>query len=707
VSVIKWINGRPLVLPSLHWELDIESTAHMMMRGDKKKWLRRWAWTERGRDTVSDLIDRGYRLDVPMPITPSPLSETVSIGGFTGTLLRRARNFDAVDDKIARAGDDAGLDVGDGDSLVLQTLAKLDAVGTGARVICGKKGNAGGAGNAGYQLFMTGAERIRFTVSDGTDELEGTGNQTGVLSAGTWYSMTGVLRAVATNNDDAYTWLDGTVFGPINGTLIGSLDTSLVFRVGADSLATPANFWDGDIAFVRFWKKVGSDWTTPEIDQRIEWRNQLYLAQDQYMELQWILWDAGTPTTAIDYTDNGFDGTYTGTTFVEDPKQVYVASDWPVQVIQVSGAGPQTISPSSIASAEAFGALKANLKVTPPAIASVEAFGTLKTLLKILSAGITPAESFGTATLLPGPVSITPSGITGAEAFGTARMVSKISPSAIASAEAFGTAKIGQQIVPSGIAGAEAFGVARMVLFITPSAISSAEAFGSARIALRILPSAIASGEAFGSVQVRLAIVTAGIASAEAFGAARMVLFVKPSAIASAEAFGSAIVSTGALFISPAGIASAEAFGTLRIRLSIPPAGIASGQAFGSALIGLKIAPVGITTAEAFGSQRMQLKIAPDGIASAEAFGTLRMLLKVTPVGIGSSEAFGTPRLILYITPAGIASAEAFGLALILLVVFVEPGERRLHRTVKREAIAVSQRRGHKVAPDQTHKAEG
>jgi len=311
VSVVKWINGRPLVLPSLHWELDIEDTARLMMRGDKKKWLRRWAWTERGRDLVSDLIDRGYRLDVPMPIS----------GG--------ARNFDAVDDRLDRSGDDATLDVADGDSLVIQTLAKLDAVGTVGRVLCGKENNINALGSAGYQIAMRSTEVPTFHVADAVDEIEQQGT---ALVAGTWYALTGVLVANSLTNDDGYLYQNSTVNGPTNSALLGSLENDRPFRVGAASEATPGNFWDGDIAYVRFWKKAAAAWTANERLQRVEWLDQLYLPQDLYMELQWILWDAGTPTTAIDYTDNAFDGTYTGTTFVDDPKRVYMASDWPVNV---------------------------------------------------------------------------------------------------------------------------------------------------------------------------------------------------------------------------------------------------------------------------------------------------------------------------------------------------------------------------------------
>ena len=153
MSTVKWINGRLLVLPSTPYELGIEDTISAMMRGDKKKWLKWWARTERGRDNVSDLIDRGRRLDWPVPIS----------GG--------ARNFDAVDDIIARPGDDAGLDVADSDSLILQTLLKMDLAGA-AKGVCGKKNGFSQANQAGYQLMWLGTEVVSFTVSDAVDEID-------------------------------------------------------------------------------------------------------------------------------------------------------------------------------------------------------------------------------------------------------------------------------------------------------------------------------------------------------------------------------------------------------------------------------------------------------------------------------------------------------------------------------------------------------
>tara|TARA_R100001198_G_scaffold87145_1_gene62144 strand:- start:936 stop:1433 length:498 start_codon:yes stop_codon:yes gene_type:complete len=86
--------------------------------------------------------------------------------------------------------------------------------------------------------------------------------------------------------------------------------------------------------------------------------------------------------------------------------------------------------------------------------------------LEITPTGIASAEAFGTAAVTTGVVYITPTGIAGAEAFGTAVISSTvdIAPTGIASVEAFGTAVLSQtdtqDISPTGIASDEAFGTA-------------------------------------------------------------------------------------------------------------------------------------------------------------------------------------------------------------------------------------------------------
>lgn len=61
--------------------------------------------------------------------------------------------------------------------------------------------------------------------------------------------------------------------------------------------------------------------------------------------------------------------------------------------------GAQYIYPTSIASAEAFGTSKLNLKVSPSAISSAESFGTAKLNQRIFAVAISSAEAFGTPML--------------------------------------------------------------------------------------------------------------------------------------------------------------------------------------------------------------------------------------------------------------------------------------------------------------------
>lgn len=78
---------------------------------------------------------------------------------------------------------------------------------------------------------------------------------------------------------------------------------------------------------------------------------------------------------------------------------------------------------------------------------------------------------------------ISPTSIDSAEAFGTHTVTADnyaIFPDAIASAEAFGSPNVElDKISPVSIDSAEAFGTASVILVISPTAIASAEAFGS------------------------------------------------------------------------------------------------------------------------------------------------------------------------------------------------------------------------------------
>lgn len=136
--------------------------------------------------------------------------------------------------------------------------------------------------------------------------------------------------------------------------------------------------------------------------------------------------------------------------------------------LHIEYATTQTVSPSAIASAEAFGTAKLNLKLFPSAIASLEAFGnpTVKFTTNIYPTGIASQEAFGSPTVLPGAVILQPSGIASLEAFGTPLVF------------------YDQVIIPTGIASAEAFGTPTVsfILLIKPQGIPSAEAFGALKV---------------------------------------------------------------------------------------------------------------------------------------------------------------------------------------------------------------------------------
>lgn len=137
-----------------------------------------------------------------------------------------------------------------------------------------------------------------------------------------------------------------------------------------------------------------------------------------------------------------------------------------------------------------------NQTILPSGISSAEAFGLAAVIIQqfILPSGIASGEAFGIAVVVPGEVIILPSGISSAEAFGTAIVIPGsviILPTGIASQEAFGTAVVvaGSAIIlPSGIASGEAFGTAVVTLasavqqFLYPTGITSQQAFGTARI---------------------------------------------------------------------------------------------------------------------------------------------------------------------------------------------------------------------------------
>ena len=113
---------------------------------------------------------------------------------------------------------------------------------------------------------------------------------------------------------------------------------------------------------------------------------------------------------------------------------------------ELAAVGGGGVSPSGIASAEAFGSptiTPGNVDVAPGGVASAEAFGTptLGGEVTVSPSGIATAEAHGDHTVVPGEVSVVPGGIASAEAFGTHAVgtgAQILSPTGVASAEAIG-----------------------------------------------------------------------------------------------------------------------------------------------------------------------------------------------------------------------------------------------------------------------------
>lgn len=273
----------------------------------------------------------------------------------------------------------------------------------------------------------------------------------------------------------------------------------------------------------------------------------------------------------------------------------------------------------------------------------VQTTGQAAAELIVSPTGIASAEAFGTATFGPGIIA---SGVSSEEAFGTATVGLGVVVPGIPSEEVFGTPTVGLQITGTGIPSEEAFGTAEFtaIALVIPSGIPSKEAFGTPIVGLQISPSGIASEEAFGTAEFAHAFVPTGIPSEEAFGTAAFNNPIAAIGIPSEEAFGDAIFAGPV--IAP-GIPSEEAFGTAIVAGPIIATGIPSEEAFGTPAISRTIQPTGIPGGEAFGDFTTSRTIPLEGIPSAEAFGLSSFGTEqfVTLTGIPSAEAFGAHRI--------------------------------------------------------------
>lgn len=146
---------------------------------------------------------------------------------------------------------------------------------------------------------------------------------------------------------------------------------------------------------------------------------------------------------------------------------------------------------------------------------------------------------------------ISPTGIASAQAFGLPIQAGPVTAVGITTAEVFGSAQLNLEIGAAGaIASAEMFGSPQLDLAVAPSGIGTAEVFGLSQLDLQVSPPSISSGEVFGAPIVSVSggeqtLTPSGIASLELFGAPQLNLSLSPGGISSAEAFGNPIVSGG------------------------------------------------------------------------------------------------------------------------------------------------------------------
>jgi hypothetical protein len=224
-----------------------------------------------------------------------------------------------------------------------------------------------------------------------------------------------------------------------------------------------------------------------------------------------------------------------------------------------------------------------------------------------------------------GGQTISPTGISSAEAFGSPQLNLTALPTGIDSGEAFGNSLLELFLLPTGIDSGELFGSPTFELFLLPTGVGSDESFGSPQLNLTILPDGVGSGESFGQPTVtggEAVIAPVGIDSAEAFGNALLSLFLLPDGIGSGETFGQPLLN---FIVDAVGVASAEAFGNPQLNLTLLPDGIDSGESFGQPTMQIYLLPTGVSSGEMFGTPQLNLTLLMVGIASAETFGTLTL----------------------------------------------------------------------------------
>jgi hypothetical protein len=283
-------------------------------------------------------------------------------------------------------------------------------------------------------------------------------------------------------------------------------------------------------------------------------------------------------------------------------------------------AGPQTVTPSGLASSQAFGAVTIStgpVTKTMTGLASAGSFGTAVPRNIITVSGLASAAVLGAPTAIPGPVTKTMAGLASAQSFGAITVVpggTTRTMTGLASASTFGTIKGNLRFAVSGLGSAQAFGTPTVHTAVTRTVtgLGSAQAFGTVVAApggVTRSVSGLASAAGFGAEQFKLAFSVVGLGSAQAFGVPTVTLG-----------------STGST-VNVSGLASASSFGTVTPR----PGGVTT-------------VVTGLGSAQSFGSTRANQVQSVGGLTSAQTFGTITPTVGpvvVLIVGVGSAQAFG------------------------------------------------------------------
>lgn len=162
-----------------------------------------------------------------------------------------------------------------------------------------------------------------------------------------------------------------------------------------------------------------------------------------------------------------------------------------IGALQSQFAGPQTIDPDSILTAESWGSALVGFEQT------------------ISPGSILSGESWSSDTLISREQEIFPGFIPSAESWGTPIVAGPVNPDSIESAESWGTPTLNveQAVSPGTIASTESWGSVDVALVetVSPDSILSAESWGTAVLSIvnrPVFPDSIPSAEDWGDVEV-------------------------------------------------------------------------------------------------------------------------------------------------------------------------------------------------------------